>query len=534
MMDEEKRIYCVLPILMAVLLMFSIFSCTDSRKVVQRGGTLIVGETSDYESLNPMQTTDAHARDIYQQIFLLLLVENSDLLTFSPRLAKTWEFSQDRRQLTFHLRDDVFWSDGVKVTAYDVKATYEIQIHPDVLWSSRHLKKHIDSVSVLDDYTVTYHFNHVYPYQVMDVNDGPVLPKHFLDRYEPSQIKSIPIEDFPVDGPFKIGKWEKGQSLTLIPNETYYEKGKPFLSKVIFKIIPDPMTLITQLRSGEIDCMESAPPSEVDVLRKDYPDLQIIDYDGRGYVYIGWNAARTPFDNPRIRRVLSLAINRKMIIDNLYYGLARECVGPFPPLIWAYCPDIEPIPFDPAEASRILAGEGYIDSDGDGYLEKDGQVFEFELLTNQGNQLRADIQVMVQEQLKKIGIRVIPVTMEWTVMLSRHKAADFDAIISAWRASTKADLSPIWSCEARREGGYNRVDYCNPVVDSLNSLACSMLDFDEARPLFYEAQKIIYEEQPYTFLYVRSEILVLHKRFRDARPNAISNFHNLHEWWVEE
>ncbi len=519
-----------LSILIASVLIFSLYSCTKSRDASQREGTLIVGETSAYESLNPMHTTDAHARDIYQQLFLLLLRENADLLTFSPRLAKSWEFSEDRKELTFHLRDDVYWSDGVKVTAKDVKATFDLQTDPEVLWSGRHLKKYMDSVTVSDDYTVVYHFNHVYPYQVMDVNDGPILPAHFIEKYDPSEIKSIPIEQFPTDGPFRIGEWERGQSLTLVPYENYYETGIPRLKKVIFKIIPDQMTLITQLRAGEIDCMETAPPSEVDMLKKNYPDLRIYEFDGRGYVYLGWNGARPPFDNVKVRRALSHAINRQMIIDNLYYGLAKECIGPFPPLVWAYDPDIRPIPFDPEKALEMLKEEGFEDSDGDGYLDKDGKPFEFELLTNQGNQIRADIQIMVQEQLKKIGVKVIPVTMEWTVMLARHKEGDFDAVVSAWRAGSKADLSPIWSCAARSEEGYNRVDYCDPAVDSLNALAASMLDFDEARPLFHKAQRMIYEAQPYTFLYVRSELLILHKRFSGAAPNAVSTFDNLHEW----
>ncbi|MBN2183921.1 MAG: peptide-binding protein [Candidatus Krumholzibacteriota bacterium] len=532
-MKIDRIITGILSLALASVLFLTFCSCTESRNASHRKGTLIIGETSAYESLNPMHTTDAHARDIYQQLFLLLLKENSDLLTFSPQLARSWEFSEDRKDLTFHLRDDVLWSDGVKVTANDVKATFNIQIDPDVLWSGRHLKKYIDSVSVVDDYTVVYHFNHVYPYQVMDVNDGPILPAHFIEKFERSEIRSVPIEEFPTDGPFRIGEWEKGQSLTLVPNENYFESGKPYLSKVIFKIIPDQMTLITQLRAGEIDCMETAPPAEVDMLRKNHPELRIYEFDGRGYVYLGWNGSRTPFDNVRVRRALSHAINRKMIIDNLYYGLAKECIGPFPPVVWAYDPDITPIPYDPAEAVRILEEEGFEDTDGDGYLEKDGEPFEFELLTNQGNQVRADIQIMVQEQLKKVGVKVIPVTMEWTVMLSRHKAGDFDAVVSAWRASSKADLSPIWSCDARNEEGYNRVNYCDPVVDSLNALAASMLDFDEARPLFHKVQRMIYEAQPYTFLYVRSELLILNKRFTGAVPDAVSTFNNLHEWRVD-
>ncbi len=187
--------------------------------------------------------------------------------------------------------------------------------------------------------------------------------------------------------------------------------------------------------------MEMMVPADVQDIRDNHPQIRVLEYHGRGYVYIGWNATRPPFESMQVRRALSMGIDRKMIIDNLYYGLAGECVGPFPPVIWAYSPEMKPIPFDPAEARRILATEGFSDSDGDGYLDRGGRRFEFELLANQGNQIRADIQVLVQEQLRAVGIKVTPVTMEWTVMLARQKASEFDAVIGAWRASTKADLS---------------------------------------------------------------------------------------------
>ena len=125
-MKRDGIITGILSLGLAAVFLLPFYSCTGSRDASYRKGTLIIGETSAYESLNPMHTTDAHARDIYQQLFLLLLKENSDLLTFSPQLARSWEFSEDRRDLTFHLRDDVLWSDGVKVTAYDVKATYNM------------------------------------------------------------------------------------------------------------------------------------------------------------------------------------------------------------------------------------------------------------------------------------------------------------------------------------------------------------------------------------------------------------------------
>jgi peptide/nickel transport system substrate-binding protein len=520
--------------LCAFLALFSIVSCTREQSSTQRGGTLIVGEISDFESLNPMGTSDAHARDVYNLLFLSLLDEQGDFLTFEPRLAESYEFSADRARLVFHLRRDVFWSDGVPCTAHDVAATFLIQKNPDVLWSGRHLKEHIDSVTVEDDFTVAYHFNKVYMYQVMDANDGPILPKHAFEGVPPAEIGMIPAEDLPVNGPFRIAEWQKGQALTLVPNERYYEEGKPYLERVVFKIIPDQVTLLTQLRSGEIDCMESIPYAEVGKLGESNPELRIFDYETRAYIFIGWNGAHPLFRSRNVRRALTMAIDRSLIMNNLTYGFAEECTGPFVPLIWAYNPHIEPLPHDPERARELLAEEGFTDSDGDGWLDRNGETFEFELLTNYGNQVRSDIQVMVQEMLRKVGIKVNTSALEWLVYLDRLKSSDFDAVVHAWRVGTKADLSPIWSCEARKEGGYNRVNYCNPVVDSLNALAAGILDFEEAKPLFYRAQEIVYGDQPYTFIYTPHALAAVNRRFKNVHPDPIGMYHFLYEWWVEE
>ena len=516
-----------------VLVVLHIVSCTKEQPSSRRGGTLVVGEISDFESLNPMGTSDAHARDIYNLLFISLVDEQADFIIFKPRLAESHEFSGDRTRLTFHIRRDVFWSDGVQCTAHDVAATFSAQKNPDVMWSGRHLKEHIDSVTVEDDFTVVYHFNEVYPYQVMDANDGPILPKHVIEGVPPSEIRLIDAEDLPVNGPFRIAKWEKGQVLTLVPNERYYDEGKPYLERVVFKIIPDQVTLLTQLRSGEIDCMESIPYAEIENLKTHNPELEIFDYVTRAYIFIGWNGAHPLFASRNVRRALTMAIDRALIIDNLTYGFAEECTGPFVPLIWAYNPGIEPLPYDPARARAILAAEGFVDSDGDGWLDRDGEMFEFELLTNYGNQVRADIQVMVQEMLRKVGIKVNAGSLEWLVYLDRLKSSNYDAVVHAWRVGTKADLSPIWSCEARREGGYNRFNYCNPTVDSLNALAVSLLDFEEAKPLFYRAQKLIYEDQPYTFLYTPHALAAVNRRFGNVYPDPIGMYHFIYEWWVE-
>jgi peptide/nickel transport system substrate-binding protein len=141
---------------------------------------------------------------------------------------------------------------------------------------------------------------------------------------------------------------------------------------------------------------------------------------------------------------------------------------------------------------------------------------------------------MAQEMLRKVGVKVNPVMLEWTVFLGRVKSLDYDAQVNAWRVGTKADLSPIWSCASRGPEGYNRVDYCNPLVDSLNAAAAGMLDFEKAKPIFYRVQELIYEDQPYTFLNLQRARNVVHGRFKVVKPDAISMYHYLQDWWISD
>ena len=529
---SRRRFWPLIVLVIAYSAMLALPSSCARQEGPTRSRTLVVGEISDYESLNPMGTTDAHARDVYNLLFLLMLEEQPDFLTFGPRLAESYEFSADRFTLTFHLRKGVVWSDGVPVTARDVAATFRAQKNPATMWASTHLKERIDSVSVIDDWTVAYHFNTVYPYQVMDANDGVILPAHVIEKVKPEEIRNIPIEQFPGDGPYKVFKWTKGQALELVRNDRYFEKGKPSINRVVFKIVPDQVALLTQLKSGEIDCLEMPPYKDVADLEKNHPELQVFEYENIAYNYIGWNEARQPFDNPRVRRALAMAIDCQRIIDNIYYGYAKPCTSPLPPLFWAYDPDIAPIPYDTIEARKILAAEGFKDTNHDGWLERGRKRFEFELLTGSGNQRRLDTQIMVQSMLRSIGVKANPAALEWTTALERQKSSDFDAIVASWRVGTKLDLSPIWSCESRKPGGYNRVGYCNPRVDSLNAAATQMLDFDKAKPLFFKAQELIYRDQPYAFLNLPRAVVAVNRRFTDVAPDAISAYHRLQDWKV--
>jgi peptide/nickel transport system substrate-binding protein len=502
------------------------------------GGTAVIGLIGEPDTMNPLFATSANAKDIYERIFLKLVDEQDDFLSFQPLLARSWEYGEDGRSITFHLRTDVRWYDGAPTTARDVRFTWQLEMHPEVPFVRRSSKERIRDVEVVDDSTVTFHFTNAYSpvYQLMDANDGsPILPRHVLEKIPPSELGEHEFSRRPMgNGPYRLERWDSQESLVLVRNPDYFDAPRPYLDRVIWRVVPDQSTLLVMLENGEIDVMEAVPPKEARRLMDEEGPVEIRSYLSRSYSYIAWNARHEPFDDPEIRRALTMAIDRRGILDALYFGFAEPLDSPIHPLLWAHKEDIERIPYDPDRARRVLAEKGWKDDDGDGWVEKNGRPFAFALVTNRENQIRRDMQVMVQAQLKEVGIRVRPEELEWTVLLERFKKRDFEAAIGGWRAATKVDMTQIWHSSSVGPDGFNRVFYMNPVADSLNDAAKNMLDPEEALPLWHRWQEIVYRDQPYTFLGVSYALVGINRRVRDARPTAMSVFQNVHEWWIPE
>jgi peptide/nickel transport system substrate-binding protein len=188
-------------------------------------------------------------------------------------------------------------------------------------------------------------------------------------------------------------------------------------------------------------------------------------------------------------------------------------------------------PYDPEKAKQMLAEEGWADGDQDGWLEKDGQRFEFTLKTNQGNRTREAISVIVQDQLAKVGIKVNPRTVEWTVFSDQTNRKDFEAIVAGWSVGLKVELSTMWHSQSI-DDKFNYVSYANPEVDRLIEQAQREMSRSVAKPLWDQAQRLIVIDQPYTFLAIPLQVNGIHRRFRDVHMDTRGIFNDPHTWWV--
>ncbi len=491
---------------------------------------VVIGLLSDPKTLNPLIATSAQSKDIIDRLFLKLLDENADFVSFHPRLADNWEFSDDSLAITFHLRNDVVWSDGEPCTAGDVKFTWKCQMDTVISWPGRHLKDRIEKVEAVDDFTVVFYFKNRYPYQLMDANDGVILPEHLLAGVARDRIRTCGFGRNPVgNGPFVLSQWISDQYLELKRNPLYYENEKPRLHSILFRIVPDMQTLNTQIETGEIDCLESISPDEAARVGNNNK-LRLYSYPSRRMSFIAWNLEHELFADREVRRALAMAVNRKAVIDNVWRGFADPCISPMHPLLWAFDESLDIIEYNPESAAEILNERGWIDNNDDGILDKNGRPMSFELIVNNGNRKRIDIATIVQAYLKEIGVDVDIRVLEWNTFIDKIINAKFEACVMGWKVGSRADLTEFWHSSAFGRKGMNISRYNNGTADSLMEAARNTMDAERAKTLWSKCQRIIYDDQPFMFLAVPREVNVLSSRFGNVHPNPISFLYNIRNW----
>ncbi len=509
--------------------------------VPRRGGTAVIGALGDLQSVNELLVPANNATtETVDRIFLRLFEEQPDYdkgpPTFAPLLARAWERSADHRALTIHLQPEARWTDGVPVTADDVRFTWLAQTSPDVGWDSVDMKKGIAGVDVIDAKTVRFRFRQAYAKQMPDVNEGAILPSHVWGKLPFSEWHKHAewFRDHLVfDGPFVLESWQPKQQVVLKRNERYFEPGFPRLDRVVMRVIADQPSMMTQLFNGELDFVPQVAPADAARVEAD-PRLELLAYWFRLSVVVAWNGRNPLFADPEVRRALTLAIDRQTIVDTLWGKYARVADSPIVQAVaWAHDARLKPLPYDPAEARRILAAKGFRDSDGDGVLDRDGKPFAFELLSNAGNQQRNDAAVMIQDQLKKVGIRATPRILEFATQVELTNHGRFDASVEGFGMDTSLDLTGYFHTPVATGDTRNLARYSNPEVDRLIERSTAYPNLLDAKADLDRIQEIIHRDQPYTFLWESQRMPAVNRRLHDVRPNMLFALANMKEWWIE-
>jgi peptide/nickel transport system substrate-binding protein len=502
-----------------------------------QGGSVVIGVLADAQSWNPYLTEDLDTEQILSLIYPSLATEQTDYHlhppSFEPALARAWSWSEDHLVLTLELDPTARWSDGEPITAHDVVFTWQVQTSPDIGWLYGYSKDFIESMKALTEHTVEVRFTHSYPYQFMDLNDGLIIPAHAwsgipFDQWADTDWKTQVV----AGGPFTLTDHTPQQQITLARNPEYSDSNLPYLDRVVFRIVPSEQGLTTQILAGEIDFVRSIPPSEISRVRA-REGLELVVYDDRSYTHICWNTRNPLLADPAIRYALSTAIDRQTVIEVVYDGFGRIGIGPVLTSFWAFNRDLEALPFNPEKARSILAAAGWADTDDDGFLDKQGQTFSIELLAPAENGLRQDIALLVQEDLKRIGVKAEPRIVEWGTLMAAMSDGDFDAVVNHWEEPTQIDLGGLWHSAPPDEPTFNFGRYANPEVDRLLDEVGELTDFAAQKPILDRIQELVVADQPYTFLLENTRLTVHSSRIKGADINAATPFFNISEWYVE-
>lgn len=506
-------------------------SNTDSGDPKQ-GGDLIIGNVSAPTLFNPMFSTDVPSRTIEGFIFdqLTSIDEN---LEPAPGLAEKWEHSEDGLSWTFHLREGVTWHDGEPFTAEDVVFSYSIPMHEDYTGPRASYFAKIDSLVADDDYTLTIKLKEPDAKFLFQTTVYRILPKHILG--------DVPIADMaeaefntknPIGtGPFKFAEWAQGQYVKVVANDDYWD-GRPYLDSVTYKIVPDANALLAQYQAGDIDFMrvsQSDMPTVEALIAKGQaqlhkvPDLQ--------YNFIGYDLRNPLFEDKRVRQALTHALNREEILETLVFGDGEISNSPGLPFSWAYNKDVPVFEYNPEKARQLLDEAGWKPGN-DGILEKDGLRFSFTIKSGQGRLVREQITQVAQQQWKEVGIEVTPMIIEWSAFTDQLNKHDFDAYILGWSLSADPSITPYFHTR-EIENGFNRGAYSNPELDEIMDESDRTVDRDKRAELIKEAQAIVAEDQPYTFIYSQNGNLMYVPELH-ATVETISDYYNIHKWWMEK
>lgn len=523
----------------------------------QQEERITVAVRTEPDAINPVTHTSAFSRIVCTGILPRLLESEWDSLqgraVYKPFLAKSYSFSDDRRVLTYHLRSDFFWEDGERVTAHDIRFTFQMIAHPDVASTKKeHIQYLTDalgsvdrSVIALNDSTIEFHFTRAYPLQIFDTNLQPgFLPFHILKDVKPSELRRHTINTMPLSGSYyDITIWKKQDYIVLERNaRSPYQAAS---RQIVFRIIPEYTTRLTALKTGDVDVMYPIMPQDVADLRKTNPELRIEAMRSRYYDYVGWQnidqhayhassgntiQPHPLFGSKHVRRALTMAIHRQEIVDGFMGEFGRVAITPISPVFrWAANDTLSPLPYEPEESKRLLAQEGWIDRDGDGIVEKNGRAFTFELYYDAGNDRRQFAALIVQRDLKKIGIRCDVRTAETNVFYDDELNKKYDAFISGIGVPLMIDPTSEWSSDLKKNP-YNDISYQNPNVDALIEAGKRVNNPEDAAPMWRALQAILHEDQPATFLYWRDELVGYNQKIKNSRTSLLGEIDKFWLW----
>jgi peptide/nickel transport system substrate-binding protein len=516
---------------------------TRTDEVPRRGGEIVVRINSEPPSLNVVVDSDWLAAQITEHRVYesLVTVDPYDHPNYrhQPSLAERWAISADQLVYTLWLRQGVFWHDGRPFTSRDVVATFDKVQDPST--KAMHIRaytRELAAYRALDDYTVEFRFKRPY-FLVLDgiFVEVPILPAHVIANLTGSQFNesaSNPLNRHPIGtGPFRFDSWVSNQSISLVRNPSYWARA-PYLDRVTFRIVKDAAVAMELANRQDLDVVTRLRAEQwvnMDQLRLGSHYNRSLFYEPN-YSWIGYNQNRRLFRDRRVRRAMTMLIDRPGIIKALQHGLARPTTCHFYLESPACDPTLEPLTYDPVAAIALLDAAGWRLEPGESVRSRERERFGFSLMIPASSDESARTATLIKESLMRAGIDMRLQRVEWSAFVRRLRDHDFDACTLAWASSSpRGDPTQVWHSSSIA-GGSNYVGFNSPQADALIDAARSEFDDERRNRMYREFGRILHEEQPYTWLYVHPTMTLIHRRIHGVRA-SLSGW-RYEDWWVDQ
>jgi peptide/nickel transport system substrate-binding protein len=506
---------------LAAALLLPALACGDGSQPPDQPVTVRAHLSTDPASLCLIGKTDRSTEILAVQISDSL-VQYDPELNLLPRVAESWEISDDRLTVIFHLREGVRWHDGEPVTAEDVVFTVNRVRDPAIenrSWAP--LLRDLASVEAQDQRTVVARYEAASP-DFLEAWRLPLLPRHLAGR--DADLLTGEFARHPVGcGPFRFVRHVPDQEIVLEANDDYWD-GRPRIDRLVFKIFPDQSTAYQALLAGELEIVTLTSGLWNEARERDDMDrFEAFSYTMLSVWTVFWNqdGSNPFFTDPRVRRAMVLALDRQSFAASVVHGQARPGITSYhPETIWAD-PAIGPWPYDPGEASRLLDEAGWRDADRDGVRERAGQPFRFGMMIPASQQrLNDHIAVWLQQSLAEIGVAMEIEKLEWQAFRERRNAARYHAASFSLTFTTSPDQFELYHSSAR-ESGFNSFGLSDPEIDRLCEEGRREFDPEKRREIYHRLQARLHEQEPLTCLFYFSSPVLHDKRLHGVAASPL-------------
>ncbi len=494
-----------------------------------------IADYAEPDSLNPYVSQMDVSYALTSLVYSYLVVADDrgrlvgDLAIEVPTVANGG-ISRDGLTYTYHLRHGVRWQDGRPFTSADVAASWRAVVDPTHQTLFRDGYDRVASIATPDAYTFVAHLRERYPpfvtqfFAPLQEGGKPILAAHVLRAlhdFNRGRLTRTAIGT----GPFKLVSWKHGEGMTLVRNDDYF-RGRPALSRIEYRFIPDPQTVLTELRLHDVDLVESPPGALYGILRT-LPNLTLRLGPYNAQAMLAVNERRAGLADVDVRRAISLAIDRKEEIATATHGAGDAVRDAIAATALGYVRR-RPLRYDPPAANALLERDGWVRGP-DGIRHRNGVPLAFTLATLAGSPTFAALAVELQANLRAVGIRLsikpFPYNgffaVDGPLLAGRYDIAIFGSVLS-WDPDSHVYIG----CNELYPRGQNVTAFCNHEVDDLEARALQSEDPKVRAPLYERADGILWNDDAYVPLYNLRRIIVHNPDLKNYRPNATST-----PWW---